>query len=163
MDAPRTVPHDGGMFDTIAGLPVHPLVLHLFVVLGPLTAVAALVVAFVPRWRPIMTWPLSIAAALTAVSAFVTKESGEALEHRVEETALVERHAELGDVAGALGVAFAVLTLLVVLVVWRRQTLPVWLQSVGAVLVGLTAVALIVVIVLTGHSGAVSVWGDALS
>ncbi|MEZ5096403.1 MAG: DUF2231 domain-containing protein [Nocardioides sp.] len=38
------------MFDTIGGLPIHPLVVHAAVVLGPLAALLLLGYAFRPGW-----------------------------------------------------------------------------------------------------------------
>jgi hypothetical protein len=46
------VAQDGpGPFDTVAGLPVHPLVVHAAVVLLPLSAIGLVTIILVPRWR----------------------------------------------------------------------------------------------------------------
>ena len=41
----------------IAGLPLHPLVVHAAVVLIPLTALLAVAFAVLPRWRWLVRWP----------------------------------------------------------------------------------------------------------
>ncbi|MBQ0986786.1 hypothetical protein KBZ10_20170 [Streptomyces sp. F63] len=84
------------MFDTISGLPIHPLVVH-FTVAVPLAAAPA--VALAALWPRFRAWagPLPLALSLLAlVLVPVTTQSGTALEESVKETALVERHAELG-------------------------------------------------------------------
>jgi hypothetical protein len=83
--------------DNLFGLPAHPLVVHAAVVLLPIAAIATVVVAVVPRWRrpyALLVFVMSIAAA---GAIWLAKESGESLEERVTETALVERHAELAE------------------------------------------------------------------
>ena len=42
---------DSGLFSTIAGLPLHPLVVHLAVVVLPASALALVALVLVPRWR----------------------------------------------------------------------------------------------------------------
>ena len=95
------------MFDLFDGLPVHPLVLHAVVVLAPLLAILALLYAFVPRVRLGLRWPLAVLSVLVIAFGYVTKESGEVLEHRLEAQGendptaltLVHDHAEAGDLA----------------------------------------------------------------
>ena len=85
------------MFDTIGGIPLHPLIVHAVVVLVPLAALLVLLAALSPRiraWAGILT-PITATIALIMVP-FAT-QSGEALEKRVAESAAVEEHAELGD------------------------------------------------------------------
>ena len=68
------------MFDTVLGLPVHPLVVHAVVVLVPLSAVGAVAIALVPRWRErygVLVLLLST-AALAMVP--VATRSGDSLE-----------------------------------------------------------------------------------
>ena len=70
------------LFDTVTGLPVHPLVVHAVVVLGPLAALLAVTYVVVPRWRVGLRWPLVLLSVVAAASAFVAEQSGEALEER---------------------------------------------------------------------------------
>ena len=53
MGAPSVVgmmPLDSGFFDSIAGLPLHPLVVHFAVVLLPLAALVLVLLVGVPKW-----------------------------------------------------------------------------------------------------------------
>ena len=71
--------------------------MHAAVVLLPLAAIATVVVAAVPRWRR----PYALLAFVVSIAAvgaiWLAQESGESLEERVAETALVERHTELAE------------------------------------------------------------------
>src|SRR3954454_1614167 len=114
------------MFDTVFGLPVHPLIVHATVVVGPLAALLRFLAVCSPRfraWAGLLPAGLSLAAlVLTPLST----ASGESLERTVGDSALVERHAELGDQLLPLTAALFVLSSLY----WwldrrRRLTLPV--------------------------------------
>ena len=85
------------MFDTIFGLPLHPLVVHATEVFVPLAALLVVLTAAWPRFRQ---WGgyLTLGTALVALALVpISKESGEQLEHRVGENSLIETHAELAD------------------------------------------------------------------
>lgn len=56
------------IFDTITGLPVHPLVVHFAVVLLPLAALALVILVIVPRWADRFGW---VTLAALAVAWFV--------------------------------------------------------------------------------------------
>ena len=87
------------MFDTIGGIPMHPLIVHGVVVLVPLAALLVLLAALSPRvrgWAGILT---PIVATLALVMVPFATQSGEALEERVGDPAY--DHAELTGVAAA--------------------------------------------------------------
>jgi uncharacterized membrane protein len=162
MSASLLVPADG-RFDTIAGLPLHPLVVHIAVVLLPLAALGLIVLVLVPRWRATYGWLTLAGLAVGTAGAFVAKESGEALAARV---GLPQRHAELGDVLPLVaGLLF------VVAVVWfvadrrRRSSGQPGQPGQGALVLtlgiasALLAVGTIGLTVAVGHSGAEAVWG----
>lgn len=148
------------MFDTIAGLPVHALVVHAVVVLGPLAALMLLAYALRPTWRTGLRWPTLLLAAVSAVSAFVATQSGEALEERVGDPAY--DHAEKGDLAAIsmyvlLGAAVVVIFLL------ARAGQTASTSAIGTV-VALAAFAFAFFAVFNaGHSGASSVWKDVIA
>ncbi|HYN29837.1 MAG TPA: DUF2231 domain-containing protein [Dermatophilaceae bacterium] len=154
------------MFDTVFGLPLHPLVVHATVVVVPTAAAAVLLAAVWPRFREWAGWgPLALAAAAAAVTPLST-QSGESLDGRVPATALVEAHARLGDqlVPWVLGllVASAVTTWL-----WRRGRrtevrpgTPTWLPAAAAALCVVAALGTSVQVVRIGHSGAEAAWSD---
>lgn len=169
------------MFDTIIGLPAHPLYVHGAVVLLPLTA---LLVAWV-SWKP-RTWsraaaPLSALALVMAGLAFATKQAGEALAERLDEKGneLIHAHEEISELVPILAVALLGCALAMWLLARRRRaddddphtgsrpaqvayaTTPA--ERVVALLTTVVAAAVIVWTIRAGHSGAESVWIDAVS
>ena len=68
------------MFDTIAGLPVHILVIHAVVAFAPLAALLAIGYAVRPAWRRVLRWPVALLAVATGVGGFVAAESGSPVE-----------------------------------------------------------------------------------
>src|SRR6478672_1846013 len=95
------------------GVPLHPLVVHAVVVLGPLAALAGLAYAFVPRWRWLLRWPLVVLAVVTAGAAVLAASAGEALlEARPELEPLVEEHEESGELLRTVALVYAALSLL---------------------------------------------------
>jgi len=151
---------DLNIFDSIAGLPVHPLVVHFAVVLLPLAALALVILVIVPRWADRFGWVTLAALAGGTAAAFVAKESGEALAAKVGEPAA---HATYGDWLVPLAVA-----LLVVAVGWfilHRRAAKAGRGRTAAVIVAgaLAAVLALGVTGLTvavGHTGAEAAWGD---
>ena len=60
---------------SIAGLPLHPLVVHAAVVFTPLAALAALAYVFLGRYRDLLRWPtlvLAVVAVLSVWAAYFT-------------------------------------------------------------------------------------------
>lgn len=146
------------MFDLITGLPIHPLVSHAVVVLVPLAAVGAVILTFVAKWRTAYSPLVIIAVFLSAISAFVSTQSGNALSKRV---GLPNPHSTLGQRLAILVFVFAI-----VFSIWFtiersdhfRSKVPKLFQRVVKVLVPLLAIASLTLTVLVGHSGAESVW-----
>lgn len=63
-------------FDTIGGLPLHPLTVHAASVLIPLSAMALLILVFVAKWRKAYL-PLTVGAlGVSLVLSYAAKESG---------------------------------------------------------------------------------------
>ena len=173
------------MFDTSAGLPVHPLVVHATEVIVPAAALALVLAALWPRFRRWAGWaPLGLAVA-SLVLVPISTQSGEALEERVTETDALERHADLGE--GLLGWAIGLVIIAAAMFAWdlwrRREARTAepaapaegaggvvgWLRRSGsarliAVVLAVAAVSVgtgtIVQAVLIGHSGATAVWAD---
>ena len=154
----------------IAGLPLHPLVVHATVVLVPLAAVAAVVLALVPRWRWLTRWPAAVLAVVAAGLAWAARLSGDALlEARPGLEPLVADHEDLGELAAWSTLPFAAVVLLAA---WslagpsalasgrgaQESRLPA-LERVLPVVVVAGALGVLVLVVLTGDSGARAVWG----
>jgi uncharacterized membrane protein len=160
------------MFDTIAGLPVHPLVVHAAVVLGPLAALLLLIYTFKPAWRVGLKWPTVLTGVVSGLSAAVASASGESLQHRVDQQStaaarqLVEDHAEAGDMAAfslyVLAAAIVVVIFFLIPAV-ARDGRATWLKPAGLV-VSLVAVAFATFgVVNAGHSGAKASWTEVVS
>lgn len=89
----RALPFDSA-FDTIFGLPVHALVVHAVVVLVPLSALGAIVIALVPRWSRRFGVLVVLGALAGTGAAFVAERSGRQLASRV---GYPETHGSLGE------------------------------------------------------------------
>lgn len=151
---------------TFIGLPIHPMLVHFIVVLAPLTAILAILSAVWPAARKRLVWLVLALAVVTTVLTPLAAEAGEWLEHQIEETALVKKHEELGDTMLYFALALLVAAILLVVVHLRAQRerrLPAALSGAIVIFVLLAGVATTVQVFRIGHSGAESVWGDALA
>lgn len=151
---------------TFNGLPAHPLLVHFIVVLAPLTAALAILCALWPAARERLVWLVLTLAAATAALTPIAAEAGEWLEHRVEETALLTAHEELGE--SMLWFSLALLVAAILLAVLhvragRGTPLSTMLSAVVALFVVIAGVATTIQVYRVGHSGAESVWSDALT
>ena len=154
------------MLSTFNGLPVHPLLVHFIVALAPLTGLLVILCAIWPAARQRLVWlTLALAAATAGMTPLVT-ESGEWLEHNIEKSELVERHAELGDTMIYFALALLIAAILVVVEhvrASRGKPLSTGLTAVIAVFVVLAAAATTAQVVRIGHSGAESVWSGEVA
>lgn len=156
-------PTESSLFDSIGGLPLHPLVVHVAVVFLPVAALGVIALVFVPRWRRTFGWLTMAALAVGTGGVIVSKQSGEALAEQVGTPA---RHADLGHLLPWVSIALFVLAL-----VWflldRRANGREMQASIGVRLLGyltaVLAVAAIVLTVLVGHSGAEAAWGGRVT
>lgn len=164
----------------ISGVPLHPLVIHVVVMLVPVAVVVGWAHAFLTGWRWLTRW-LALGANVGAlVAVFVARQSGEdLLEERsylvkdptTRIAQLVETHQ---DRAQILFYALIVLTVVAVVAFWvlpatsglvsgrlahtgREGVLLLRGVQVLYVVVGLVA---LVWVVLTGDAGARAVWGS---
>ena len=144
-------------FDTIGGLPLHPLTVHAASVLIPLSALALVLLVFVPKWRKAYL-PLTVGALAVSVGlAFAAKQSGEALAARVGNPA---DHQELGDLLFPasiglffLGAAFYFFT---------KTKNPKWTLQLAGGLSTAAVAGVVILSVLVGHSGAEATWGNRI-
>jgi uncharacterized membrane protein len=154
----------------VAGLPLHPLVVHATVVFVPLSAVASAVFALVPRWRWLLRWPTWLLAIGATLTAWVARLSGNALlADRPELRPLVRVHEQRGELLTLVVLGYL---LLVLVGAWslsgtsplasgrgaREAQVPA-LEKVLPALVVLAALVVLVLVVLTGDSGSRAVWG----
>lgn len=154
--------------NNLFGLPAHPLIVHLSVVMVPLAAIGAVLLAIRGAWIDRFGWWVVGFAGVGAVSAVLAAGSGEALEERVDETEALERHAELGETARLVSVLFFVVVLAVVLGRWwfrrraggRSAGISRTLARAMSVALVVAGVAATYAMVQAGHQGAKATWGD---
>jgi len=154
----------------IAGLPLHPLVVHAAVVLIPLSAALAIAFAVLPRWRWLSRWSAAGLAVVVVVVAWVARLSGSSLlDSRPELARIVAEHQDRGELLALVSLPYA---LIVVVAAWsmagtsalasgrgaQESRIPA-LETVFAALVVLAALAVTVLVVLAGDSGSRAVWG----
>ena len=149
----------------INGLPAHILLVHLIVVLAPLTAVLAIVSAVWPAARRRLVWLVLALALVVMVTTPLTTEAGEWLEHKVGESPAVEAHAELGDTMLYFAIALLVAAALLVFLHVResRGTVNTVVAVAIAAVVVLASVATTVQVYRIGDSGSRAAWGDMVS
>ena len=148
-------------------MPLHPLVVHAVVVLGPLAALTGLAYAAVPRWRWLLRWPLVALAVVTAVATVVATLAGQALlDLRPELEPLVEEHEEYGELLRNVALGYVVVS---AVAAWALGGVSALASGRGAretrfgipvaVVLAAASVGLLVVLFLAGDSGARAVWG----
>ncbi|MCE9622586.1 MAG: hypothetical protein K8R99_09605 [Actinomycetia bacterium] len=145
----------GELFNT----PSHPLLVHIPIVLLPLLAVLAIVMAAKPSWRSRLLWPLVVATLVTAAVTFWATQAGEQLQDALQPAlgSKGDRHAELGDQTALLATIFFVgAAAMVVIDRWfkrlmRSATALAWAVAV----IGVVAT---VWVIRTGHEGARITW-----
>ena len=148
--------------NNLFGLPAHPLLVHLPVVMVPMAAVGAIILAIFPRYFSRFGWWVTGMAAIGAIGAILAAGSGQALEEKVDQSSTLRNHADLGETARLLSVILFVVLLLVMLARRYRATdMAKKAVSIGvSVLIAVSAAAAGWVIIQTGHSGAKASWCD---
>lgn len=167
--------------DTITGLPAHPLLVHIPVVLLPLAAIATVALIARRAWYERYRWVVLLMGAIGTVGAFLAAASGESLEAQIrakegaDAVRELQDHAGAGDLARTLAIVFFVALAAYVIVPWlldrRAPTAPTgeapistntprWLRASLSVVVVATAVASMASIVDAGHSGASRAWDE---
>ncbi len=158
------------MFETVLGIPAHPLLLHAAVVFIPLLVAAALAYALVPAIRPRIGWAVVLLALAGPLSALFAKLSGDAFRRRLIRRHLVSpqviskvtTHQGYGNMTLYLTVALGVVVLVMVAVAlarrnrsgasWTALSLVLLVASVGL------SVATGYYVFRTGDTGAHIVW-----
>jgi cytochrome b involved in lipid metabolism len=147
-------------FDTIGGLPLHPLTVHAASVLIPLSAIALVLLVFVPKWRKAYL-PLTIGSLAVSVGlAFAAKQSGEALAARVGNPG---EHQELGDLLFPASIGLFALGLAFYFFTKTETKTPKWTLQLAGGLSTAAVAGVVILSVLVGHSGAEATWGNRLT
>lgn len=142
----------------LAGLPLHPLLVHGAVVLVPLVAIGALVMSYLPSFSRRHGKIILGLAVVAQVAVFLAKMSGEAFEEILNKN--VEKHAEFGEIAPLVTIPMVIL----IYFRWRMDRSGstfgfVAIRRLTSIALVIASLASLVVIFLVGHSGAASVWG----
>jgi uncharacterized membrane protein len=160
----------------IAGLPLHPLVVHAVVVLVPLAVLATIIVAVWPAARARYGWLAVGVTAVATVTVPIAMGSGDELRARLPDNALIAQHAQLGDgliilMAPLFVVVAALMSVHLVRTRAERTEGPGATAAVPARWVRPTAITLSVLtvalavgsavqVVRIGDSGARAAWSD---
>lgn len=153
------------------GLPAHPLFVHLPVVLVPLAAIGATLIALRPAWRARFGVLIAAAAGIGLVGIQLAIGSGEELEERVTESEALERHEDLAGITRLSVLVFFVAVTAFVVYDRRRRTRAVLagpgtraatrpsraLVALAALTVA-TSVLATTAVVQAGHTGAEATW-----
>jgi hypothetical protein len=152
---------------TINCLPAHPLVIHLVVVLLPLAAVGAVLVATRAAWRRAWGIPVFLLALLGTVAVPIATETGDQLRDAIGGGGpLVAIHQHRAEYLLPYAIVFTVTALATVLLGWhtdrvadparaRTQAVITRVLAVLAVVSGIVVSALVIWI---GDAGASAVW-----
>jgi magnesium-transporting ATPase (P-type) len=136
-------------------------VVHVSVVLLPVTALGAILIALTPAWSRRFGIVVVLISVVAAIATVVSKESGEQLATHV---GVPDPHAQLGDKLPL----FAGCLVVVVLILWlcdrgipANRSRPFWLVILAIVVI---AVALVTAwwTIRVGDSGARAVWEPIL-
>lgn len=144
-------------FLQIAGLPLHPLVVHAAVVFIPVAAVMILASIVLYRRFPRLLGLAALVTWIAAFSAFVATQSGEAL---AEEIGITQTHEQWGELMGPVTIAAATIVSVTWWVRLRRWRV---LSLVGTLASVVISPVLLVMVFLAGHSGAEATWANVLA
>lgn len=161
--------------EKIAGLPAHPLFVHIPVVLVPFAGVIAIVFAIRPAWLDRFGWGLVGLSGVGMIGAIIASSSGEGLEgmmrangERISQS--LSEHAEQGENARTVAIVFFLVVLGVMLIrhfVRRNATstnkaVKLAASKTGAIVLAgvlvVSAAAASYSIAVAGHEGAKQVW-----
>lgn len=154
------------MPESVLGLPVHPLAVHGAIVLVPLSAVLAVIIAVDPRRRSRwggLVWLLTAAATAATVGARLSGENLLHAEYRRVIPKVVATHQSLGLTSPWLAAALlGAVTAMLLLDLDRNRRNGVGnplLPSILSVLVVLVAMTASVQVLWTAWTGAQARWG----
>jgi hypothetical protein len=153
------------VFDQIAGLPAHPLLVHAAVVVAPALALVAIGHALLPAARVHTERLLSVLAVAAPLSVAIARESGAAFQRRlVQEEVSAPGLLDQIDAHAASARTLLLLTLALGAAAFVRILLKPRLQSTApavvlAVVTCALGAAVLWSVVETGHTGTSMVWG----
>jgi uncharacterized membrane protein len=161
------------MPERLFGLPSHPLLVHIPVVLLPLCFIFAIFVVVKPRLVEHFGVPLLIVSLVAVIGTVLAASSGEGLESILNKhNAAIQDHAEWGDRTRLVAVVFFLLITVFVALARRVLSKTVGTTGIGnpprnglvtvfGVLALVAGTLMCGAVIQTGHSGAKSAWEDA--
>lgn len=155
--------------EKIAGLPAHPLFVHVPIVLLPLVAAGAVAMAFSARVRERLGWTILGLAVVAGISTQLAISSGEALQDQVDSSSALRHHVAIAESIRPLALLLFLAALAVMLIDRRdKGAWPFRSKSGAATVRGVTAAVGVVVVVMAlltcarlydiGDSGAKATW-----
>lgn len=165
------------MYSKFAGLPAHPLFVHVPIVLLPLVAIGAIAMAMSGWVRDRLGWLLLALMIVAGLSTQFAVESGQALQDSVARSSALDRHIAIGESIRPLALALFLVALAVMLL--DRRALGRWpfagrANGPGAatatppvrpwIRIGLVVLTIAIAIVTSGrlyqigHTGAEATW-----
>lgn len=158
----------------VAGLPAHPLFVHIPVVLLPLVAIGAIAMAFSARARDRLGWVVLGLAIVAGLSTQLAIGSGQALQDSVQNSTALEDHVAIAESIRPLALLLFLVALGVMLLDRRSRSewpfrdrqpaaAPRWVPR---ALVALTLVAALATcgrLYQIGDTGAKATWQNTLS
>ena len=104
-----------------AGLPAHPLFVHIPVVLIPLVAIGAVAMACSSRVRDRLGWVVLGLAVVAGLSTQLAISSGQALQESVQKSSALDRHVAIAESIRPLALLLFLVALGVMLIDRRKR------------------------------------------
>ena len=152
------------MFNSIGGMPLHPLVVHAVVVGAPLSVLLGFMFV-IPRFRAWARWPLAVVAVGTFAAALVARQSGLGLQHALGLSSstptigpLFAKHQMLATQLIVILAVYGVLAVLNSLLVTRRAGAVRAVDRVLPLVLALVGVVVLVWVYRVGDVGSRMVW-----
>jgi glucan phosphoethanolaminetransferase (alkaline phosphatase superfamily) len=156
------------VFETVLGIPAHPLLIHAAVVFVPLLVVGAIVYPLVPRVRDRIRWALLALAVIAPLSALAAMLSGQAFKARLHRNGRItpefipkiDQHQAYGTRTFYWTLGLGLATLVLIGYAWRAKDrpLPKWYWTVGSALTIVVGAVVGYYVFKTGDTGAHIVW-----
>jgi hypothetical protein len=158
------------VFNTIGGIPAHPLLIHAAVIFIPLLIVAAIVYAIWPRVRGKIWWAVVALAIIGPFCALFARLSGQNLRQHLINTGVgqgalltkINQHMSYGTNTLWWTIALGVVTLVVVGYLWRAVpaggTESLAVRAAGVVVTVALGAVTGYYVFKTGDTGAHIVW-----
>ncbi len=153
------------MFTTVLGIPAHPLLVHVPVVLVPMLVLVTIGYAVLPRWRDRVGWAVVVLAVAAPLGAWAAVLSGNAFRHRLISRGVapailtrIDGHMRLGNLTLWATVTLALIGLATVYLSRRPKRPAPWLSALMVVLIVLAGAVAGYYVVRTGDAGAHIVW-----